>query len=314
MNNPLKLNLGCGQNPLLGYLNVDKFGDPDFYWDLEHFPWPWEDNSVSEIVLNHVLEHLGESSHTYLKIIQELYRVCQHHASIFITVPHPRHDDFLTDPTHVRVITPDGLNLFSKTLNYEWKQLGYANSTLGLYLDVDFEIIEAQIDLEEPWQSRYESSQLAELELLQAIRQFNNVIKQTRIHLNVIKDTLNHVQIKAAEHLKSQRYAQAIALYQACIELEPDDIQSYWHLGLAHFLSGDQATAEEIWCSTLLQDNTALIAEATQHFMGFLEQNALYQAENHNLEAAQLLAQQILSLDPTYSLPQVLQIKDEALS
>jgi predicted SAM-dependent methyltransferase len=301
MNNPLKLNLGCGQNPLPGYLNVDKFGHPDFYWDLENFPWPWEDNSVSEIVLHHVLEHLGESSQTYLKIIQELYRVCQPNALILITVPHPRHDSFLADPTHVRVVTLDGLALFSKPLNYEWKHLGYANSPLGLYLDVDFEIIDTQIYLEEPWQSRYQCGELTEAEVLQSARQFNNIIKQTSIHLKVIKDTFNHIQLKAAEHLKNQQYELAIALYQACIELEPDEIQHYWHLGLAHFLAEDEETAQEIWCSTLLQEDAAALTEATQNFIGFLEHNARQQAESHHPETAQGLVQQILALDPTYS-------------
>ena len=56
----LKLNLGCGNNKYDGFLNVDKFGEPDIKWDLEKFPWPWEDNSVDEIRIIHVLEHLGD--------------------------------------------------------------------------------------------------------------------------------------------------------------------------------------------------------------------------------------------------------------
>ena len=47
----LKLNLGCGAKRLKGYVNVDKFGDPDLRLDLETFPYPWNDNSVAEIEL-----------------------------------------------------------------------------------------------------------------------------------------------------------------------------------------------------------------------------------------------------------------------
>ena len=55
----LRLNLGCGAKHLEGYINVDKFGNPDVRLDLETFPWPWEDNSAIAIELRHVLEHLG---------------------------------------------------------------------------------------------------------------------------------------------------------------------------------------------------------------------------------------------------------------
>jgi hypothetical protein len=37
----LRLNLGGGNNRLPGYLNVDKFGDPDLRFDLETFLYPW---------------------------------------------------------------------------------------------------------------------------------------------------------------------------------------------------------------------------------------------------------------------------------
>ena len=53
----LRLNLGCGFKQLEGYVNVDRFGNPDLKFDLETFPWPWLDNSVIEIKLIHILEH-----------------------------------------------------------------------------------------------------------------------------------------------------------------------------------------------------------------------------------------------------------------
>ena len=39
--------------------------------DLENFPYPFDDNSVDEILLTHVLEHIGQSPDVFLKIINK---------------------------------------------------------------------------------------------------------------------------------------------------------------------------------------------------------------------------------------------------
>ncbi len=181
----LKLNLGCGNNLIPGYTNVDRYGSPDLVLDLETFPWPWEDDSVSEIQMTHVLEHLGESTRTYFSIIQELYRICQNGAVIHIAVPHPRHDDFLDDPSHVRAITPDGLMMFSRKHNEEWIAKGCSNSTLAMSLNVDFEIASFNLILDPEWSSR--RSKIGDEELLKSISRFNNVIKEIRVTWKVIK-------------------------------------------------------------------------------------------------------------------------------
>lgn len=110
----MKLNMGCGTNKRDGFINVDKCGNPDVIWDLETFPWPWDDNSVTEVRFDNILEHLGQTSGVFLRIFQELYRICVNKALITIVVPHPRHNSFLCDPTHVRPIMPETLELFSK--------------------------------------------------------------------------------------------------------------------------------------------------------------------------------------------------------
>jgi hypothetical protein len=187
MDTALRLNLGCGEHHKDGCINVDKYGNPDVLHDLETFPWPWEDNSVQEVELNHVLEHLGESAAVYFRIIKELYRICKAGAKIHIGVPHPRHDDFINDPTHVRVVTPDGLLLFSKSKNREWIDGGYANSPLGIYLDVDFEIESVNFTLDPVWAEKLDRKEITEEYIDQAFRNFNNVVKEIRMVLRVVK-------------------------------------------------------------------------------------------------------------------------------
>jgi hypothetical protein len=183
----LKLNLGCGQKRQPGFVNVDKFGDPDLMWDLETFPWPWQDNSASEIHLIHVLEHLGASSDVFIGIMKELYRVCEPGAKIRIVVPHPRHDFFIGDPTHVRPVTPEMLSLFSRRENTRWTEMGAANTPLALYHNVDFQITDVEYILDEPYLSDFRSGKLSQEEFQKLVRKYNNVVTEIHIVMDVIK-------------------------------------------------------------------------------------------------------------------------------
>lgn len=135
----MKLNLGCGYKKLEGYVNVDKYktSATDLLCNLEYL-WPWASSTIDEIILEHSLEHMGETVSGFRQIIQEMYRVCKNNAVIKITVPHFRHDNFWHDPTHVRVITPTTMKMFSQERN---KTLDTAETKLGLYWEVNFEVI-----------------------------------------------------------------------------------------------------------------------------------------------------------------------------
>jgi predicted SAM-dependent methyltransferase len=187
----MRLNLGCGNAKLPGWVNVDGSAgcSPDQVVDLEQIPWPWADNLVKEVLLSHVLEHLGTTTARYLDIFKELYRVCANGAKVTVIVPHPRHDFFLNDPTHVRAVTVEGLAHFSQKVNRKWKDSGAANTPLGLYLGIDFDIVGFQHMLDEPWLGRFQRAEISKVDLDQAARQFNNVVVQTTIELKVIKGT-----------------------------------------------------------------------------------------------------------------------------
>jgi len=183
----MKLNLGCGSQILDGWVNVDKAGTPDLVWDLESFPWPWADSSADEVLLSHVLEHLGQKPEIFIAIMRELYRICRNGATTRILVPHPRHDTHLADPTHVRPIMAATMEMFSRSVNLEWQRLGAGNTPLALLHDVDFELVSTRSELDEPYRSMYREGKIAVDDLRKLERTLNNVVLEIEMVLVVKK-------------------------------------------------------------------------------------------------------------------------------
>jgi hypothetical protein len=185
----MKLNLGCGFRKLDGWRNIDRMPRclPDEIVDLEKFPWPWPDSTADEVRLIHVLEHIGDTSAVFLAFIKELWRVCAPRARINILVPHPRCDEFLWDATHVRPITPEGLRMFSQNRNQAMIERGNPETPLGIYLGVDFEIIEVDYIWKEPWRSLLRNGSMTNEQLNDILSKQLNVAKEISIEMRAIK-------------------------------------------------------------------------------------------------------------------------------
>ena len=185
----MRVNLGCGNKILPGWVNLDKHNiyAVDLIHDLEKFPYPFPDNSCHEILMNHVLEHLGSDVNVFNGVIRELYRISAHNARLYINVPHPRHDNFLSDPTHVRPITPDLLRLYDQSLNKKWEKSNVANTPLGLILDVDFTLESTHFVLEDEYQNKVEQGLLLDDEVWALISERNNIAREVQITLRAKK-------------------------------------------------------------------------------------------------------------------------------
>jgi len=110
MNTPVKLQLGCGNNPKSGWINHDliQLDGVDVIHDLNVRPWPWADNSIDEILAKDVLEHIPDTVAT----MEELYRITKPGALLYIAVPYWNSWEAVTDPTHVRQFNEFSFNFF----------------------------------------------------------------------------------------------------------------------------------------------------------------------------------------------------------
>lgn len=181
----MNINIGSGDEKVEGFINIDydQLTLPDYCFNIEKDIWPFEDNTVEKVIAHHIFEHIGEG---YFHMLQELYRVCKHNAIIDILVPHPRHDNFINDPTHRRAITPDGLWLFSKKYNDATREQKARASKLGYLYNVDFEVMDVLEIPDSKYISVFEGKPVVEVE--QYMKEHNNIIVDTNIKLVVIKE------------------------------------------------------------------------------------------------------------------------------
>tara|TARA_R110000868_G_scaffold81757_1_gene231259 strand:- start:5604 stop:6167 length:564 start_codon:yes stop_codon:yes gene_type:complete len=181
----MKINLGSGTKRYPDYINIDNDAgsNPDYVINIEKDKFPFENNSVDEVIAHHILEHLGEG---FFHCMQELYRVCKHGTIIDIRVPHPKHDCFLIDPTHRRPIYPYTLDMFSKTKNKKYIDDESGETPLGFIYDVDFILVDHTFTIDPYWQKQFQN--FTEEQCEHAARSFNNVIVEIGIKLLVNKD------------------------------------------------------------------------------------------------------------------------------
>lgn len=99
----MKVNLGSGNRPFKGWLNVDSDESckPDKVMDLDK-KFLFEDNSISEVYCSHLIEHVDD----VLDFMYEIWRICKPGASVTIIAPCCYYLQWAIQPHHKRFIKP----------------------------------------------------------------------------------------------------------------------------------------------------------------------------------------------------------------
>lgn len=121
----LKLNLGCGFKAVAGYVNVDivQRDGVDLVCDLNELPWPWDENSVEEIMANDALEHLyplgkAEGQMNIVAVLKEIHRCLKPDGKLVARIPTTDGPGAWQDPTHVTFWNANTLLYFATESPY----------------------------------------------------------------------------------------------------------------------------------------------------------------------------------------------------
>jgi SAM-dependent methyltransferase len=110
--------LGCGNKPVAGAVNHDRIRhreEIDIAWDLNDLPWPWEDESFDRVHANAVLEHLRLN---LVESLNECWRILRPGGTLYVKLPHWKHDTSYMDPTHYWQYSVRALDVFDPATEF----------------------------------------------------------------------------------------------------------------------------------------------------------------------------------------------------
>jgi SAM-dependent methyltransferase len=111
----LKVEFGTGNKPTPGYTHCDRIKHAphiDMAFDLEVLPWPFEDESLDEILAIDVFEHLKPWKLDIPDWLNECHRVLVSGGVLEFRLPAYDHHYSFRDPSHYRVFHPESFHYF----------------------------------------------------------------------------------------------------------------------------------------------------------------------------------------------------------
>ena len=188
----MKLNLGCGNKKLDGYINIDltEYCEPDMILNLENTPYPFKSNSIEEVRMKSVIEHFPIDPTNFFRIMKEIHRICQHKALIYIECPHPSHRWQIVDLTHQKAIHYEGMQMLDKSFCKKLIAAGSTKSPLAIMYDIDYRIVnyEASIDKEAKEHIKNILGEFDSKKMRSYVHLFNNIAATQKFTLEVFKE------------------------------------------------------------------------------------------------------------------------------
>ncbi len=106
-----KLNIGCGNAPKKGFINLDKerLKGADVVHNLDKYPWPFPNNYFEEVYGQDVIEHLQD----LFRAMNEIHRICKNGAIVRLIVPY-WHSSAAFYPNHNYFFNVDSMKAFTE--------------------------------------------------------------------------------------------------------------------------------------------------------------------------------------------------------
>jgi len=132
------LDIGCGSAKTPGAVGLDVSAstDADVVHDLDVYPYPIDDESFDQILLQDVLEHVAQP----IRLFEELHRIARPAARIQLRTPHFTSALAYGDPTHRHYFSTIAIR-------------SLAEPRFAHYTDVRFAVVHITLDLWLPYRA-----------------------------------------------------------------------------------------------------------------------------------------------------------------
>ena len=197
-----KLNLASRHNKVDGFVNVDSSAlyKPDVQFDLKIKPWPFKDSDFIHIVSVNTLSHIAKNPTELLETFKEMYRVSENGAVWEIEYVHYSNYIEFDFYHNFKITLAHFFNLNQKDMLNRIKDNNSYN-LIPFENGIDVEILDVVHEYQSEIKEAVKNRQLTEAQAIQNAIHMNNIIKTTRVLMEVHKPgriTLDQVEEEIA--------------------------------------------------------------------------------------------------------------------